>query len=312
MKPPLPTTDDNQTLLHIASYNGMLHIVKYLCKKFPSITSALDNEGSLATHYAARGNDVQMLQFLLDQGLRPDAGTQSGSTILHLAAYDGNADMVSYLCEKYPQLIHVQDTTGYSAAHYAAGSGNIPLLLNILQYGIDPHIKSSNGSTLLLKAVYNGRKPMVKYLCTEYPDLISMTDAFGCNVLHYAACDGNVKIIQYMIDKGVNPASRTNDGHTILHVAAFHGQLEVIRQICEDYPNLVHVKDNSGKTAEETATEHNRTKAANLIRSLSVVNQVEITDSVLLSDVCCCLGTNCFGGIWRAIGNICCCDRRGQ
>ncbi|XP_045198129.2 alpha-latrocrustotoxin-Lt1a-like [Mercenaria mercenaria] len=304
---PLPTTQENQTLLHIASFNKMVPVVKYLCKRFPAIISCVDNEGSLATHYAARGDSIEILQLLIDLGINPDSGTNSGSTILHLAAYDGNTNMVKYLCDTFPHLIHVLDSTGYSAVHYAASSGEVPLLLNILQYGIDPLIRSSNGSTLLLKAVYNGKREMVQYLCTEYPELISKTDAFGCNVLHYAACEGNFEIIQYMIGMGVNPESRTNDGHTILHVAAFHGQLELVHRICHEYPRLLNMEDNSGKTAEDVATEHRKTKVVALLRSLHTKDQHE---TELLSDICCCAETNVCERILRVLGNIICCCRR--
>lgn len=308
---PLPTTRENQSLLHIASYNGRMMVVKHLCKKYPTIISDLDKEKSSALHYAARGGNKEILQYLVDHGLDPESCTQSGSTILHLAAYDGNTDIVLYICSQYPQLINILDSTGHTAAHYAAGSGEVPVLLNILKYGTDPLLRSSNGSTLLLKAAYSGKFEMVQYLCEEYPELTSMSDAFGCNALHYAACAGNTDIVKYVISLGIDPRSRTNDGHTILHVAAFHGQVNLAKHICQLYPDLLDVNDNSGKTAEQTAKDHNRNDVVHFFGSLRERNLGDTLSSTgVFSDICCCEGTNVFELIWRGLENVLCCCRR--
>lgn len=309
---PLPTTRENQSLLHIASYNGRMMVVKHLCQKYPTMITDLDKDKSSALHYAARGGNKDILQYLVDYGLDPESCTQSGSTILHLAAYDGNTDMILHICSQYPQLINILDATGHTAAHYAAGSGEVPVLLNILKYGTNPSSRSSNGSTLLLKAAYNGKIEMVQYLCEEYPELISMSDAFGCNVLHYAACAGNTDLVKYVINLGVDPQSRTNDGHTILHVAAFHGQIDLAKHICQTYPELLDVKDNNGKTAEQTAKDHNRNDVVQFFGSLREGKNLGDTSSStgVFSDICCCEGSNVIQQIRRSLENVLCCCRR--
>lgn len=309
---PLPTTAENQTLLHIASYNGMMSVVQYLCQNYPAIVTCIDSDSSLAIHYAARGDHIDILQFLIDDGQHPELCTHSGSTILHLAAYDGNTDMVTYLCSNYSYLIHALDTTGHSAAHYAAGSGDLPLLLNILQYDINPLIQSENGSTLLLKAAYNGHIEMTRYLCTEHPELITITDVVGCNALHYAACGGYFDIIQYMIGLGLDPESTTDDGHTIMHVAAFHGQLGLISNLCQKYPNLRRIKDSHGQTPEESAFENGQTEVALLLSSKNKENVLTETSTIpVFSAIFCCEGRNVGPRhIWQTMINLVNCCRR--
>lgn len=222
--------------------------------------------------------------------------------------------MVRYLCSKYPNLIHALDTSGHSAAHYAAGSGDLPLLLNILQYGINPLIQSENGSTLLLKAAYNGHIEMTRYLCTEHSELITTTDAVGCNAMHYAACGGYFDIIQYIIGLGLDPESTTDDGHTIMHVAAFHGQLQLISNLCQEYPNLKHIKDRHGKTPEEeSALKNGRTEVEHFLSSTKTKENVQTESSTMevLSEICCCEGRHCRPRqVWQTLINLVNCCRR--
>jgi ankyrin repeat protein len=291
-----------------------MNIVSFLCEHFPEMLGYTDAEDSLVLHYAARGGHIEMLKFLIAQGLEPHAKTKNGSTILHLAAYDGNTDMVDYLCHEYPHLVDLLDDTGHSAAHYAAGSGELPLLLTILQHGADSLVRAGNGSTLLMKAAYKGQMDMIKFLCSENPDMVDMTDDSGCNVMHYAACTGFFETIQYAIDLGLDPKSASNDGHTILHVAVFHRQNQLVKKLCETFPYLITMTDSAGKTPEDIAIDNDNHDAQKIFRRFSRSRNVQSQDSVcqaFADDVLCCQDTdlNCRRVLETLTGLLCFCRK---
>lgn len=248
-----PVTEEGQTLLHIAAYNGRMDVVKFLCGQFPDMINSEDSAGALATHYAARGGFTDVLDFLITKGIDPSATTFSCSTVIHLAAFDGMLDTVKYLCNKYPEMQKSVDDSGHNIAHYAAGSGNLYLLLFCIELGIDPMSRTSNGSTLLLKAAYGGKLNVVKFLANQYSDMLPIADEFGCNVLHYSVCGGHVDILQYLCTLNLDPMTKTNDGHTLLHIAAYHGQLPVVDFLCKEYPDLRYVTDVAGMTPDRYA-----------------------------------------------------------
>lgn len=290
----LKTTNEEQTILHLAAYNGMINVVKFICLKIPVLLPCKDTDGATALHYAARGGSIEALEYLIEKGLDPRAVTGSGSTILHLAAFDGNLDMVKYICDKFPDIAGHLDTSGHNAAHYAAGSGEVEVLLCILQYGVSPMIRAENGSSLLMKAAGGGKMAMVKYLCTEYPDMVSLKDKLGCDMLHYAACGGDVGILGYGIEAGIHPMTQSFEQHSVLHVATFHRNFDAVRFLCESFPEMRFVVDASQKTAEDIAKEMGYSEIMLYFKGLdngpsSNVKVVGHTKG-LLSEVLCCVG----------------------
>ncbi|KAH3835815.1 uncharacterized protein LOC127876270 [Dreissena polymorpha] len=282
-----PVTKEKQTIMHIAAYNKMLPIVKYICQKFPSLMQLADSDGANPLHYAARGGSTEVFDYLIEKGLDPESKTHAESTVLHLAAYDGNHAMVIHICEKFSKLVHTLDSTGHSPAHYAAGSGELPLLLNILEYGVDPRQKAGNGATLLMKAAWNGKPEMVQYLCTSYPDLKEKKDVLGCDCLHYAACGGHVHVIQYLIEEGLDPFSTSTEGHTILQVAVYHGKMKTVKFLSKRFPQLLYKEDQNGKNALDYAKQ---VENIGMIQLLNALSKKAPGNSDLISEVFCCQG----------------------
>ncbi|XP_052807635.1 uncharacterized protein LOC128236664 [Mya arenaria] len=245
----MPTTEEGQTYLHIAAYNGKRLIIQKMCDMFPDMLLMEDVNAAQALHYAARGGFVNVLEDLIARGSNPMSQTVSGSTILHLASFDAHLELVNHICRKYPFLLNVLDNSGHNAAHYSAGSGNLPVLKLLIDKGIDCLALTSNGSTLLLKAAYSGNIDMMKYLCQTFPDMIPLKDEYGCTVLHYTASGGHIDAFKFLVDQGMEVMAKTKDGHTVLHMAAYHGQKKTAQFLCSEYPDLRNVTDNNAQTA---------------------------------------------------------------
>lgn len=305
----IPETNENQTLLHIAAYNGRLNIVKYICSHLTDMVCKKDINGAAAIHYAARGGFDEILDYLLSKGLDPGATTVTGSTLLHLAAYDGKLEATKYLCTKYPQLIPKLDDTGNNAGHYAAGSGNTDLLRYLIDQGINPMSVTSNGSSLLLKAAFGGNLETVKYLCSDYPDMLCMSDEFGCSALHYAACGGHIDVLQYLCTVGLDPMTKTKDGHTLLHVAAYHGQITMVTFLCQEYPDLRNVTDGLGQTPDKFAQLGDQQEVLKYFKRDKRKSGMAQTVAERLPT--CGNGCSlCMGSAWeRCIGLLCFCRR---
>lgn len=77
----------------------------------------------------------------------------------------------------------------------------------------------------------------------------------GFTALHWAAKDGNRKIIQKLMDISrktgtyVNVNSKAHGGYTPLHIAAIHGHAEVMVLLVQSYGASVRERDNDGKKA---------------------------------------------------------------
>lgn len=77
----------------------------------------------------------------------------------------------------------------------------------------------------------------------------------GFTVLHWAAKDGNHRMIQKIVDAArrtgahVDVNCKAHGGYTPLHIAAIHGHAEVIVLLVKSYGARINERDNNGKKA---------------------------------------------------------------
>lgn len=74
-------------------------------------------------------------------------------------------------------------------------------------------------------------------------------DEFGSNLLHYAARNGNLGILQYLITKcGLNPMLRSETGALPAHEAASYGKLEALAWLLSSTNTPLLDRDHYGHT----------------------------------------------------------------
>ncbi|VDN96129.1 unnamed protein product [Rodentolepis nana] len=116
--------------------------------------------------------------------------------------------------------VNAQDKYGFTALHYAARNGNREICVMLLKFGADISVPTRNGgSTPLHRAAFMGHLDIVKLMCS-YADVevIGLPDA---------------------------------DGQTCLHSAARGKQSSTFQWLLNEYPELLSIRDNYGKTADE-------------------------------------------------------------
>merc|ERR1712176_609020 len=97
--------------------NGHIQVVKYLLAK--KISLQTQSQGMSPLHLAANKGHVDMMRYLVDKGLNPNARDPGGSTPAMTAATGGHVSALEYLIGKGADL-HAKDDKGRSAMHGAA------------------------------------------------------------------------------------------------------------------------------------------------------------------------------------------------
>lgn len=149
-------------------------------------------------------------------------------------------------------LIFSAALCGANFIHEAASMGNQDLLLRLLNNGVNPNIRNSNGFTPLTLAIINGHEEAAIVLINNgtYINLESGNMSFVDEIsyLHLATAKGLKKVVKALLNGGDNPNQRTNiRSYTPLQIAAKHQQHHIIKTLIKAYadPNLDFDKTNT-------------------------------------------------------------------
>lgn len=229
--------------------------------------------------------------------LVPRARERDGSTALHLAAAEGQEEVVKALLDRtdMASFIAATDKDGFTALHGAAFRGHMPcvhLLLSCADFG--PELASACGvfdiprppghwareaadlydmSTALHCAAAGGHAELCRDLLATCPAVADKANRMAATALHMAARGNHVATCEALLQSPSFRAVNARDarGFTALHWAA----QQVMGDICaaiikrEDF-TAVESRDLRGRTAANIAEEMRHPEIQHVILSRGV------------------------------------------
>ena len=157
--------------LHLAAYLGLSMVLPLIIEQGVDL-HVKDDHGNTAlyavTLAAAKGRPWKdVLKWLLDHKLDPEAQNHEGSTALHVSIYrsefDQQVGIVRQILESNPNL-DVVDYRGLTLLHCAAIKGHIEIVQLLLERGSTVDLTDRADQTPLFYAVYRGHLHIVRML----------------------------------------------------------------------------------------------------------------------------------------------------
>ncbi|XP_062502217.1 transient receptor potential cation channel subfamily A member 1-like isoform X2 [Corticium candelabrum] len=267
------------TVIHRASRYGDLRVLRQFSNTDKSLFDSGNSEGFTPLHEAARCDNVEVVEFLLDKGAVLDKCTVSGVTPLLLAAAFGAQNVVRYLlCLKvdymkkdqnganiihlavghvktlrilaeilqprgvFEGLIHDQDNEGSTPLHYAADHGGPSDVTFFFQHEASAVAVNQKGLTPLHIAASRGHVQIVAKLCSYALPALNATDENGRTPLHLACFYGQPEVVSNLLKYGTT-ITEDHDGRTQLHFAAWNGSVACMKELLSAYPEELNKKD---------------------------------------------------------------------
>ena len=190
------------------------------------------NAQSDAWRQAVDRSDIQTLRSLAALVADVDVEACRGKTALMAAAAVGATDLIEHLIELGAVVDHRNHAEG-PALMYAAQYGRLKAAEKLIAHGAEVNSKAMKGCSALMIAVLKGHKAMVELLLQYGADPNSL-DMHGWTPLMRATEKGDAALTHYLLQtEGIDINTQSESGTAALHVAAVHGQAEIIRLLLE-------------------------------------------------------------------------------
>ena len=163
----LDQSDDNgETALHKASREGHAQIVHFLLE-YGANLEIKSRDGYTPLHWAAKSGDLKILIMLLEDGADINSKGQYQRTPLHMATHNNRYHCVNHLLAQ-PD-IHIDSQTDekdhlLSPLMIAAMYGFLELVKLLVNAGANLTLRSEEGDTALVHAIYSGYHKSVNFL----------------------------------------------------------------------------------------------------------------------------------------------------
>lgn len=273
--------------LHIACELGNIDMCHLLLRN-GSRVDIIDDMGQLPIHKACTSTNINIVKLLL--GLGEDYSTirctsnfhrnelllkkdTDGKDCLLLSALYGRSDIIKYLLTIIDQSKRkLADELGWSPNDILhtlqlAEYGNIDCLKLVFDAGFDPTwVPELSGTNMLMIACRAGKLKMIDYLLDKGLDP-SLLDNEGRNCFHYAAQCTIENVIPYLLSLG-NKITTTSTSSTSSSLLSVSSKL---------LPNLLLVQDKNGLTPVHLIAQYGSTLSFDLLAN----EQLEIAFNTL-------------------------------
>ena len=186
---------------------------------------------------AAIEKDTIKINKLLQSGI--DINIQhktTGTTVLMIASsYYYYNEIVEYLINKGAK-VNLQDNEGKTALLWAA-SNSLPNTEILVAKGANVNIAANDGMTPFLQAtlgVSSGKVTiemcdLLRKKGANINAALTKPSAVGWTALHYAAINGDVELVKYLIKYGADVNKATGEGSTPIYLAQLGKHEEIVK-----------------------------------------------------------------------------------
>lgn len=158
---------------------------------------------------------------------------RDGLTALHCSASRGHTRCIEILIKLCGAQTDLIDSNGCTALFYAVTLGHADSTVKLLDLGADPNRQDRKGRSPGHCGCAKGQFETVKILNSRGANLW-LRNARGDLPVHEAAASGRIELVEWLLQQKPNRInSSSNDGRTILHIAAGNDNIDMCKMLIE-------------------------------------------------------------------------------
>ncbi|KAJ2600802.1 hypothetical protein H4R99_003199 [Coemansia sp. RSA 1722] len=240
------------------SENSDSRLVRQLRSPFPDVNKTTLQSRLTPLHQAVVSDDIQIVRLLLDNGAITSVANSRQLTPLDTCSSEKIARLLTDRA-KVQRNISLRDKAGQTKLHRACNSGDLDLVVALINQGADINMKDNAGWTPLHEAALEGHNSVVVALLRHGADF--KAKGFGGDTpLHDACANGHYDVVRSLLVVGADPQLKNNKGVTPEDMAREEEQDEVMPLI-EQY-RRVDVRELPSSASAHKVTVPAQTKSA--------------------------------------------------
>ncbi|KAF4536100.1 Zinc finger ZZ-type protein [Lasiodiplodia theobromae] len=259
--------------LYVAAREGHHEVVKLLLERGADVSSPREG-GWLPIHAAAVAGDVASTRMLINYGADFQASNDAGATPLLAAIEYEKHDVAEYLLKRGADL-HAKNDAGETPLYLAAEKGDEDLVNKLLKREVDGMVKTQIHRTTLFDAAKLGHDSFIDRLLQlelDVSPLIGHTAWMPS--LNLAAFTGNMQVLRLITrDQRAESFSPDQMGRNALHLAARSGSVEAFDFLCDLGFDLL-TTDHSGRSVLHYACQSKSVKMVRYILQLPTAREL--------------------------------------
>jgi len=214
-------THDGRSYLHWSAMAGQVELMRYLVENGIAVDQ-LDEHGYTEFNFAAatRQKSKSVYEFLIDKGADPTKeNTRGANALLLLMPYLNDFELINFFESKGLSL-NAKDKDGHGAFYYAAKSGNISMMQKLVEKNVS--FEKTNGAY--------GNAFIAAAEGTRYTE-------------------SDLDVYEFLDELGIDPNVTNQDGNTPLHILASKTKNKALIDYFLDHDVELNLVNSSGNTA---------------------------------------------------------------
>lgn len=250
--------------------------IEYAISKEGNDVNKLTHDGRTYIFWAANKGNVELVQFLIDKGAKTDITDDKGSTIINFAAGSGqkNTKVYDLLIKHGADLQNDLTLSGANALLLAAPNDTDYSLINYFtSKGLDINSVDTNGNGVFNYAAKTGNITLMKQLLEK--GINGNDNAFIFAAQGARGTTNGIDVYKFLESTGLNPIAVSKEGETALHTLATRSKdMNVINYFIEKGAD-VNQPNALGNTPFINAANRNSLETVTLFsKTLKNINQL--------------------------------------
>jgi ankyrin repeat protein len=231
--PNMPDPEPGARPLYYAALYGFLELVERLTLNYPQYASARGGLCGTALHAASFQGRLQVVRYLLRQGVDVNVRDSGHDTSLLLASWKGHLDVVQCLL-KHGADVDLQDYFLNTPLILAANWGHVDAVRILLDHNADVNSQDIYGQTSLHHVVrgqsFKAVRPQIARLLLKHGANPNARDNELQTPLHLVSCKPELlDVLRVMLEHGVDPDAEDKGGKTPVQLSSESCYDEVTR-----------------------------------------------------------------------------------